>query len=120
MALSQVNAQGHHGYPQPEDEYQGLVYSGYCLRCGISGQQIAPFRLKRSQRAEHSDFLQINWFFDAFFVTPEAATSGSKTRTLGVKPSYGRNRGLKFSTLQTMLLKENHLCLPRILPASSL
>jgi hypothetical protein len=87
MPLFEVNAQGQHGYPQPEDEYHRLVYSSYCLRCGISGQQIAPFRFKRSQRAEHSDFLQINWVYDAFFVTPEVAANLEISTITGI--SFG-------------------------------
>ena len=82
MPFFEVNAQGHHGYPQPEDEYYRLVYSNFCPRCGISDQQIAPFRMKRSQRAQHSDFLQLNWVFDALFVTPGvAADLGISTLT---------------------------------------
>lgn len=87
MPFFEVNAQGHHGYPQPEDEYHRLVYSNYCLRCGISGPQIAPFRFKRSQRTEHSDFRQLNWVFDAFFVTPEIAANLEISTITGI--SFG-------------------------------
>jgi hypothetical protein len=73
MTLFTMNARGHHGYPQPEDDYEKVVYSNHCSRCGVHGNQIAPFRLKRSQRAQHSDFLQLNWVFDVFFVLPEVA-----------------------------------------------
>lgn len=87
MTLFEVGAQGHHGYPQPEDDYESLVYSNHCLRCGIHGQQIAPFRLKRSQRALHSSFLQLNWVFDAFFVGLEVAADLEASAVTGV--SFG-------------------------------
>jgi hypothetical protein len=73
MTFLQVRAQGHHGYPQPEDHYYASVYTEFCLRCGIRGPQKAPFRLKRLRLAPHSAFLQLNWVFDAFFVSPEVA-----------------------------------------------
>jgi hypothetical protein len=67
-----VYAQGHHGYPQPENEsWEALVYEAPCLRCGVHGPQKAGFRLRRSNRAPHSHFRQINWVFDAWFVQPE-------------------------------------------------
>jgi hypothetical protein len=73
MTLLQVLARGHHGYPQPEDSYLKFVYRDFCARCGIHGPQIAPFRLKRTRRAPHSSFVQLNWVFDVLFVHPEVA-----------------------------------------------
>ena len=73
MAFFELFACGHHGYPQPDDSYEKLVYAQCCLRCGIHGNQSGPFRLGRSQRAPHSSFMQLNWVFDAFFVTREVA-----------------------------------------------
>jgi hypothetical protein len=73
MTIFEVSAQGNHGYPQPEDGYRELVYSDFCPRCGIHGSQIAPFRLDRHQRGQHSTFLQLNWVFDAFFTHPDVA-----------------------------------------------
>lgn len=87
MALVQVLAQGHHGYPQPEDDYYNSIYSSFCLRCGVHGPQIAPFRLKRAPPATHSSFLQLNWVFDAFFVHPEVAMELAGSGIYGV--SFG-------------------------------
>lgn len=87
MTLFQVLARGHHGYPQPEDDYHGLTFRDFCLRCGFHGPQIAPFRFKRSQRAAHSSFLQLNWVFDAFFVHPDVASDLTTAGISGV--SFG-------------------------------
>jgi len=65
-------AQGHHGYPQPENNsWERFVYEAPCLRCGVHGPQKAAFHLRRSNRAPHSHFRQVNWVFDAWFVRPE-------------------------------------------------
>jgi hypothetical protein len=69
----EVLASGHHGYPQPQDDYLRTVYETACLRCGIHGRQIHPFRVRKSPLAPHSAFLQLNWVFDAFFVHPKVA-----------------------------------------------
>jgi hypothetical protein len=74
MVFLQVLAQGHHGYPQPENDYYNSLYAAFCLRCGVHGPQRAPFRLKRALLAPHSSFVQLNWIFDAWFVHPELAT----------------------------------------------
>lgn len=86
MAFFEVSAQGHHGYPQPQDSYGKLVYSSHCLRCGIHGEQIAPFRFK-PQRAAHLSFLQLNWVFDVFFVRPEIAADLKTSTITGI--SFG-------------------------------
>ena len=83
----QVVAQGHHGYPQPENDYFSLTYEDFCLRCGIHGAQRAPFRLKEVRRAPHSDFVQLNWVFDAFFVQSEVAAELSASGMSGI--SFG-------------------------------
>ena len=87
MIFLQVFAKGHHGYPQPEDEYYKVVYPNFCLRCGMHGQQAAPFRLKRTDGAPHSSFVQINWVFDAFFVHQEVARELASAGISGV--SFG-------------------------------
>jgi hypothetical protein len=66
-------AAGHHGYPQPEDDYFELTYdSTSCPRCGIKGAQVNPFRFRAEPKAKHSHFLQLNWIFDELFVRHDA------------------------------------------------
>lgn len=72
----QLWASGHHGYPQPEEDfgYQEVTYdlSDYCPHCGIGGVQKAPFHLRAEFKASHSQILQLNWVFDEFFLREEA------------------------------------------------
>lgn len=72
-----MSALGHHGYPQPEDgfEFMSATYdvSDYCVRCGIGAVQNAPFRLRDEPKAPRSQFLQLNWVFDEYFVREDAA-----------------------------------------------
>lgn len=79
----EVLASGHHGYPQPQDNYRG-VYADACLRCGMHGRQIHPFRFRKSGLAKHSAFLQLNWVFDAFFVHREVADTLALGRLTGI------------------------------------
>jgi len=69
----ELSALGHHGYPQPEDDYHPATYdeSDYCPICGMGGVQNAPFRLRAEPRALHSQFVQLNWIFDEFFIRHE-------------------------------------------------
>lgn len=69
----QLYSTGHFGYPQPEDTWESAVYdtAGYCPRCGIGGVQRRPFRFRSEPKASHSQFIQLNWVFDEFFVRPE-------------------------------------------------
>ena len=71
-----MSARGHHGYPQPEDGFgyieQTYDVADYCPICGIGGTQKAPFRLRSEPKASRSQFLQLNWAFDEFFVRCEA------------------------------------------------
>ena len=69
----EVSARGHHGYPQPEDDYQRMTYDNWCPRCGAHGRQRGPFRVRHSTRAAHSHFLQPNWEFDVLFVDAHLA-----------------------------------------------
>jgi len=91
-----VYAQGHHGYPQPENEsWEALVYEAGCLRCGVHGPQRAGFRLRRSNRAPHSHFRQINWVFDAWFVRPavEAALRAANLSGLVFRDAIDHESG---------------------------
>jgi hypothetical protein len=87
MTFLQVLAQGHHGYPQPENDYYNFVYATFCLRCGVHGSQRAPFRVRRGRLAPHSSFAQMNWIFDAFFVHAEVAMELAGSGIYGV--SFG-------------------------------
>jgi hypothetical protein len=57
-------AAGHHGYPQPEDGWLESTYdlADHCPDCDIGAVQCSAF----------SQFLQLNWVFDEFFVRPAA------------------------------------------------
>lgn len=81
-------AQGHHGYPQPEDcsEYIEQTYdtTDYCPMCGIGGVQKAPFRFRAEPKVDHSHFLQLNWVFDEFFVRPEVRSALEESGITGV------------------------------------
>jgi hypothetical protein len=71
-------AQGHHGYPMPDDDfgYRETTYDPVkgCRTCGVGMEQNAPFRFRTDSMASRSDFLQLNWVFDEFFLRPEAAS----------------------------------------------
>jgi hypothetical protein len=72
-----LSAKGHHGYPMPEDNF-GYLEATYdvaylCPICGIGGVQKAPFRLRAEPKAARSQFLQLNWVFDEFFLRKAAA-----------------------------------------------
>lgn len=77
-------ASGNHGYPQPQDTYDETLYVDACHHCGIHGEQKAPFRLRAEPKARHSQFLQLNWVFDAFFVRPEVAADCASASLTGL------------------------------------
>ena len=76
-----LEAQGHHGYPEPDIDYPTVTddLSDYCPICGIGGVQIAPFRLQAEPKASRSQFIQLNWIFDEYFVR-ESARDGLSSR----------------------------------------
>lgn len=67
-----ISAKGHHGYPQPEEGWWERTYDAAtrCRKCGFVAVQQAPFRLRGEPAASRSQFLQLNWVFDEFFVRP--------------------------------------------------
>ena len=92
----QVLASGHHGYPQPQDDYRSAVYEDACPRCGIHGRQMHPFRFRKSLLAPHSAFFQLNWVFDAFFVHRNVADTLALAGITGIAFGpvvYHRNGG---------------------------
>lgn len=72
----QMSALGHHGYPQPAGDfgYKDRTYdvAEHCPICGIGAMQKAPFRLHAEPKARNSQFVQLNWVFDEFFVRSNA------------------------------------------------
>jgi hypothetical protein len=84
----EARAQGHHGYPQPEDNFgyiqQTYDTTGYCPRCGIGGVQKAPFRLRAEPKVEHSHFLQLNWVFDELFIRREVSAALKESGITGL------------------------------------
>ena len=73
-------AAGHHGYPQPEDGWRESTYdlADHCPDCDIGAVQSSAFRLRSEPKAPHSQFLQLNWVLDEFFVRPAAHASVSR------------------------------------------
>ncbi|MFN7733002.1 MAG: hypothetical protein ACK5OB_13955 [Pirellula sp.] len=72
----QMVASWHHGFPMPDwdDGYLECTYdtSRMCPECGIGAAQKSPFRMKAEPKWGKRDILQLNWVFDAFFVTTRA------------------------------------------------
>jgi hypothetical protein len=67
----------HHGYPQPDEDVFGYRQATYdladwCDRCGVGMKQAAPFQMKGEPKWRKRSILQLNWVFDAYFVTPDA------------------------------------------------
>lgn len=71
----EIGPSWHHGYPQPEDDFEYLIetydLSAYCRSCGMGARQVAPFRMKGEPRWGTKHLLQLNWVYDEFFVLPE-------------------------------------------------
>lgn len=69
----ELGVPSHHGYPQPEDGYEAVVYdtSRLCRRCCSGKVQVAPFRMKGEPKWGTRHVLQLNWAFDAFFTRPD-------------------------------------------------
>lgn len=69
-------ASWHHGFPMPDldDGYLECTYdtANMCRECGIGAFQKSPFRMRGEPKWGSRDILQLNWVFDAFFVTPNA------------------------------------------------
>ena len=103
MQWYQLYATGHFGYPQPEDSYALSTYDNrYCDRCAIGGSQVKPFRFRAEPKARNSQFLQLNWVFDEFFVRPEVATVFKAERISGVsfEPVIHNKTNRELETIQ--------------------
>lgn len=86
-AWFQMSARSIRGYPQPERdfEYLRIVYGEPCFHCGIFERQIAPFRLEKSASTP-SEFTQLNWVHDAFFVPPAILEEITQAGITGLSP----------------------------------
>jgi len=82
-----IGAKGHHGYPQPEDDFKSFTYNtdNLCSRCGVGGAQNAPFRLRKKPNKKRTHFLQLNWVFDEFFVPHEVAAVLAEAGVSGIE-----------------------------------
>ena len=107
MRWYQLYATGHFGFPQPESGYAVATYdSDYCDRCAIGGVQRIPFRFRSEPKARHSQFLQLNWVFDEFFVRPEVATSLKEAGITGVTfgPALHDKTSRALGTIQQLMI----------------
>jgi hypothetical protein len=107
MVWHHLFATGHFGFPQPESGFALATYdSTYCDRCGIGGVQRIPFRFRSEPRARHSQFLQLNWVFDEFFVRPEVETGFKKAGVSGVAfgPALHNRTGQVLETVQQLMV----------------
>jgi hypothetical protein len=107
MRWYQLYATGHFGYPQPESGYALATYdSTYCDRCGIGGVQRIPFRFRSEPKVRHSQFLQLNWVFDEFFVRPEVEAGLKEAGITGVTfgPALHHSTGRPLETIQQLTI----------------
>jgi hypothetical protein len=107
MRWYHLYATGHFGYPQPEDGYALATYDdSYCDRCGIGGLQRIPFRFRSEPKARHSQFLQLNWVFDEFFVRPEVVADLKEAGITGVEfePVIHHRTGRFLKTVQQLMV----------------
>jgi hypothetical protein len=106
-----VYARGHHGYPQPEKDYRRNTYETSCPNCGWHGEQIAPFAVRRGLGAPHSTFVQLNWVFDAWFVSADAAEILTTSGLTG----FSFERVLDIKT-QTTIESHRQLAISNVVP----
>ena len=84
LTISATNAQH---YPQPEDDlgYYDQTYDpSSCARCGIHGEQTAPFRISGEPKAKTQQFLGLHWAHDALFVRTEAEYALTRSGVTGI------------------------------------
>jgi hypothetical protein len=113
VAWFRLQPKGHHGYPQPEDNfaYKDSLYGGHCPVCGWHGPQTEALRLRGEPRAVHSQFLQVNWLFDLWLVRPEVAADLAAASISGV-----RFRSVRHYRTHKPLSTVVQLVIPTILP----
>jgi hypothetical protein len=102
----QLHATSHFGYPQPEDDWQLSTYdlTSYCHRCGICPVQVCPLRFRSEPKQRHSQFLQLNWVFDEFFVRPEIRVAFEREGISGIgfRPAVHHKSGQPLETVQQL------------------
>lgn len=86
-----LEANWHHGYPQPNEGefgYREATYdlTHYCEKCGIGMKQKAPFQMKGEPRWGKRSILQLNWVFDEYFVAPDIWVSVFKPHGIECRP----------------------------------
>jgi len=87
----ELQADWHHGYPQPNEldfGYRAATYdlTNYCEQCGIGLKQKAPFQMKNEPKWGRNSILQLNWVFDEYFVRPEIWTTVFKPYGINCRP----------------------------------
>ena len=117
----ELEALGHHGYPEPDTDYPTATddLADYCPICGIGGVQNRPFRLQAEPKASHSQFIQLNWVFDEFFLREPAREGLQKAGITGIgflAPVLHRN-GRPSERLMQMTIRT---VLPQALDTKSL
>jgi hypothetical protein len=103
----QLYATGHFGYPQPEDDYKLATYgTSYCERCGIGGVQRIPFSFRSEPKARHSQFLQLNWVFDEFFIRPEVESRLTEVGLSGIAfgPALHHSTGRALESIKQLMV----------------
>lgn len=107
----------HHGYPMPDEDegYLSATFdlAEYCASCGIGLRQKAPFRMIREPRWGVRSILQLNWVFDAFFVTPSLWRAAFEPAGIGARPVLDERGTRELSTVV-------QLDIPSIAPVSGL
>jgi hypothetical protein len=106
-------ARGHHGYPYPDIDYIAHVYDAACRHCGIHGEQVAPFRVRRALGAPHSAFLQLNWAFDVLFVRADAALELQRSQLSGFElgPVLLARTGAEIPSHRQLIIQTTIPCL---------
>lgn len=104
---SELSATGHHGYPQPEDDYKNLTYddSSYCKVCGTGLVQKAPFRMRKEPKWARDSILQLNWVFDEYFVAPELWREVFEPNGIPCRP-VTNTKGAELSTIVQLDVRE--------------
>jgi hypothetical protein len=71
----------------------------------MGGVQRIPFRFRSEPKARHSQFLQLNWVFDEFFVRPEVVAGVQQAGITGAafRPAVYHKTGQILATVQQLM-----------------